>query len=531
MARHPDFEDLIKNLTKGVKETIEEGSQQTSWFDDAVETVQQQMSFDDFDVSNTVKETVHQMSFDDYNTYEQGSWFDEIDFKKKTSTYNKNLKNEKPRSNKRRETNTSRTGRGNRRRYDKNIDHTEARRERRRQETSRRTMENNRRQQEERTKYARDLEQAQEIERAEQWQKDWEKFQSQRADYEVIDSMDDAMLLNSSLSNEEMLENMGLEYNQEYSDYIDYRRNERQQWYDYKQQWEDYRNEAQDAYKAIDDLDDANLLNSTLSNRETLENMGINYSQEYDDYLEFRKNRRPDEKIIDELDDASLYNSNLSDSELLENLGLEDNEYNREYLRKKRIGNDTSYLNRNRHKHQTHQNQQQQTETFFDQYYQNENILINQQKKQTEKILDEAQQDKTLNRRLEIHSDPDNKEVFKRKKFKKFKDMSKLELGFTALNIVGAVGDYKDARREGKSVVGAAAKAGVKLAMDEMLGLPASIAVGIASAAPKLVVKGTQMLYRENRKMNSAANNQTFGDAMFQDTQQLATMRQSGLTC
>ena len=35
--------------------------------------------------------------------------------------------------------------------------------------------------------------------------------------------------------------------------------------------------------------------------------------------------------------------------------------------------------------------------------------------------------------------------------------------------------------------------------------------------------------YKENRKMNSAANFQAFGNANFQDTQQLATMRQSGL--
>jgi hypothetical protein len=44
-----------------------------------------------------------------------------------------------------------------------------------------------------------------------------------------------------------------------------------------------------------------------------------------------------------------------------------------------------------------------------------------------------------------------------------------------------------------------------------------------------MAIKGTELLYKENRKMNSAANSQVFGGAQFQDTQQLATMRQSGM--
>jgi hypothetical protein len=50
-----------------------------------------------------------------------------------------------------------------------------------------------------------------------------------------------------------------------------------------------------------------------------------------------------------------------------------------------------------------------------------------------------------------------------------------------------------------------------------------------AKEVPGLVMKGAETLYKENRRMNSAANFQTFGDAQFQDTQQLATMRQSGM--
>ena len=37
------------------------------------------------------------------------------------------------------------------------------------------------------------------------------------------------------------------------------------------------------------------------------------------------------------------------------------------------------------------------------------------------------------------------------------------------------------------------------------------------------------MFYKESRRMNSAANQGVFGNAQFQDTQQLATMRQSGM--
>ena len=98
----------------------------------------------------------------------------------------------------------------------------------------------------------------------------------------------------------------------------------------------------------------------------------------------------------------------------------------------------------------------------------------------------------------------------------------------TGLNILGAVGDYKDARRKGHGVISSAARAGVQFAVGEALGLWA-IPVTVAKEVPGLVMKGAETLYKENRRMNSAANFQTFGDVQFQDTQQLATMRQSGM--
>ena len=98
----------------------------------------------------------------------------------------------------------------------------------------------------------------------------------------------------------------------------------------------------------------------------------------------------------------------------------------------------------------------------------------------------------------------------------------------SGVNILGAVGDYKAARRKGHGVVSSAARAGVQFAVSEALGAWA-IPVSLLQHAPGAVIKGADMLYKENRRMNSAANFQVFGDAQFMDTQQLATMRQSGM--
>jgi hypothetical protein len=98
----------------------------------------------------------------------------------------------------------------------------------------------------------------------------------------------------------------------------------------------------------------------------------------------------------------------------------------------------------------------------------------------------------------------------------------------TGINILGAVGDYKSARREGRGVVSSAVRAGAKFAIDEALGWWA-FPVALVKTVPGLAIKGADTLYKENRRMNSAANFQLFGDAQFMDTQQLATMRQSGM--
>ena len=98
----------------------------------------------------------------------------------------------------------------------------------------------------------------------------------------------------------------------------------------------------------------------------------------------------------------------------------------------------------------------------------------------------------------------------------------------TGVNILGAIGDYKSYRRRGDNVISAGVKTAAKFAIDEALGLWA-IPIALVKNVPGAIIKGADMLYKENRKMNSAAGQQIFGDAQFLDTQQLATMRQSGM--
>jgi hypothetical protein len=98
----------------------------------------------------------------------------------------------------------------------------------------------------------------------------------------------------------------------------------------------------------------------------------------------------------------------------------------------------------------------------------------------------------------------------------------------SGVNVLGAIGDYKTARRKGHGVVSSAVRAGAQFAIYEALGLWA-LPVTLLQHTPGAIIKGADMLYKENRRMNSAANNQIFGNAEFLDTQQLATMRQSGM--
>ena len=98
----------------------------------------------------------------------------------------------------------------------------------------------------------------------------------------------------------------------------------------------------------------------------------------------------------------------------------------------------------------------------------------------------------------------------------------------TGINAVMAYSDYKEARNEGKGVIGSTVKAGTLFAAGEILG-GAMIPVMLAKSAPQLAVSTIEGAQRMTRQMNSVQRIQTFGDAEFMDTKQLATMRQAGM--
>ena len=99
-------------------------------------------------------------------------------------------------------------------------------------------------------------------------------------------------------------------------------------------------------------------------------------------------------------------------------------------------------------------------------------------------------------------------------------------IGFSAK---AAVDKYKEARAEGKSAGSAAIRAGASAVAAEVLGPLGSTALMAAQVAPKIAVEGANALYSEYRRMNSASNFVPLGGVNFQDSQELATMRQSGM--
>lgn len=97
------------------------------------------------------------------------------------------------------------------------------------------------------------------------------------------------------------------------------------------------------------------------------------------------------------------------------------------------------------------------------------------------------------------------------------------------LNMALAVSDYKDARDSGKGVVSSAVKAGALFAAGEVLSGAMFPGVLLAGAIPKMAVGAIETTQKMTRQMNNMQRIQTFGESYFQDTQQLATMRQAGM--
>ena len=94
---------------------------------------------------------------------------------------------------------------------------------------------------------------------------------------------------------------------------------------------------------------------------------------------------------------------------------------------------------------------------------------------------------------------------------------------------IAAVDKYKQSKAEGKSTGSALIRAGGAAVAGEVLGIPGTIALTVAQTAPKAIIAGADALYKEHRRMNSASNFVPLGGVNFQDSQELATMRQSGM--
>ena len=96
------------------------------------------------------------------------------------------------------------------------------------------------------------------------------------------------------------------------------------------------------------------------------------------------------------------------------------------------------------------------------------------------------------------------------------------------LNLGFAISDYNEARNAGDGVVKSAAKAGAQFVAGEMLGAW-MFPVMLAKQVPSIAVNTIEATQQMTRQMNSTSRIQTFGEAQFRDTQQLATMRQAGM--
>lgn len=92
-----------------------------------------------------------------------------------------------------------------------------------------------------------------------------------------------------------------------------------------------------------------------------------------------------------------------------------------------------------------------------------------------------------------------------------------------------AIDKYKESKAEGKSTTSSLIRAGGAAVVGEILGPGGFVALTAAQTIPKAVIGGADALYKEHRRMNSASNFVPLGGVNFQDSQELATMRQSGM--
>ena len=92
-----------------------------------------------------------------------------------------------------------------------------------------------------------------------------------------------------------------------------------------------------------------------------------------------------------------------------------------------------------------------------------------------------------------------------------------------------AIADYKEGIKEGKTHLEAAGSAAFEFAKGEVLGFCGSAGLGLVKGVPKAAVSIYNEVQSVNRSMNNLQRFTPFADSQFADTQQLATMRQSGM--
>lgn len=108
--------------------------------------------------------------------------------------------------------------------------------------------------------------------------------------------------------------------------------------------------------------------------------------------------------------------------------------------------------------------------------------------------------------------------------------MSKIGKGInTFYTVKSAVDKYKESRAEGRSVASSMVRGAGSAITSSMLGVKGGLALTAATVLPGAVIGATDYLLSEQRRMNSASNYTPLGGTSFQDSQQLATMRQSGM--
>ena len=92
-----------------------------------------------------------------------------------------------------------------------------------------------------------------------------------------------------------------------------------------------------------------------------------------------------------------------------------------------------------------------------------------------------------------------------------------------------AISDFKENRKEGKTVIESAGSAAFEFAKGEVLGLWGMAGLSLVKGVPKAAVSVYNEVQSVNRSMNNLQRFTPFSDSEFADTQQLATMRQSGM--